>query len=217
MCCLFCQLITSYLFISRCVLCYYCILTFWQWSGPEWSNILQWIKMPLFLLLGEFWEFFPFFFFINETLVVSKSWWVSTLWGVGSTLLKVYSKPLRRIASRLPRDRSMAQTHSCWRGTQCASCLYPTECTRTGFFTTISQNEKTSDPNIWLLDHVTGVAVCAVHHGHGLLENHPVRRTRRLLHHQSGLVLVQPVERLFHRLHSRHQLQGLPCALVCYT
>lgn len=58
----------------------------------------------------------------------------STLWWVGSTLLKVYSKPLQQVASRLPRERSIAQTHSCWQGTQCASCLHPTQCTRTGFF-----------------------------------------------------------------------------------
>ncbi|XP_077392270.1 claudin 10-like 2 isoform X2 [Festucalex cinctus] len=61
------------------------------------------------------------------------------------------------------------------------------------------------------------MALCAVHHGHGLLEDHPAGRSGRLVHHQGGLVLVQPVEGLLHRLHGRHQLPRLPGALECHA
>lgn len=76
------------------------------------------------------------------------------------------------------------------------------------------QDEKASNPDLWLPDHVTGLDVHTVHYGHGLLEDQPAGGTGRLLHHQGGLVLVQPVEGLLHWLHRRHQLQGLPSALV---
>lgn len=76
-------------------------------------------------------------------------------------------------------------------------------------------NEEAFDPNIWFLDHIVGMAVCALHHGNGLLENQPNRRARWFVHYQGGLVLVQPVEGLLHGLHSRHQLQRLRGPLEC--
>ena len=79
------------------------------------------------------------------------------------------------------------------------------------------RHEEESVPDFGLPNIHTGLALCVLYHGHGLLEGLPDRGPGRIQHHQSGLVLVQPVEGLLHRLHRCGQLQGLCCAVVCGT
>lgn len=78
-------------------------------------------------------------------------------------------------------------------------------------------HEEKADPGFWFPDLNAGMAFCTLYYGNGLLEDHPDRWPGRFIHYQGGLVLVQPVAGLLHRLDSSHQLQRLPCAVVCQT
>lgn len=127
----------------------------------------------------------------------SGSGWLNA----GSTLRRVYSKhlkvPVNTSGRRWHKDRHTHTAHAARSG--------PRLRTEQLHFSSL-RNEETSHPDFWLPAHVVGMGVCAVHPGHGLLEDHANRRARRFFYHQGGVVLVQPVEGLFHRFYCCHQL-----------